>query len=193
MEETVVTWIFKAFDVLKVPRLFEFTWRLLTRTSPLTQAEIDTASEVLGRRAIQYRKVCVAQGGLLRIIFKLNRGRPFVTFHTINFPSSGRSSRLNLAVVVHELVHVYQFERLGSVYIWQALRAQRTTGYRYGQWQQLKQDWNNGRHFRNYNREQQGRIAQDYYSKVIEKGRLAEDPIRQAYEPFINELRNGDL
>lgn len=189
----MVTWIFKAFDVLKVPRLFEFTWRLLTRASPLTLTEIDTASAVLGREAIQYRNVRVAQGGLLRVIFKLNRARAFVTFHTINLPSSGRSSRLNLAVVIHELVHVCQFERLGSVYIWQALRAQRTTGYRYGGWQRLKQDWNNGRHFRNYNREQQGQIAQDYYSKVIEKGRLAEDPIRQAFEPFINELRDGDL
>jgi len=38
-----------------------------------------------------------------------------------------------------------------------------------------------------------GQIAQDYYSEVVAKGLLAEDPIRQAYEPFIDELRSGEL
>jgi len=57
----------------------------------------------------------------------------------------------------------------------------------------LAEDWENGRHFRDYNREQQGKIAQDYYSEVVAKGLSAEDPIRQAYEPFIAELRNGEL
>jgi len=91
------------------------------------------------------------------------------------------------------LTHVYQFELVGSIYIWQALRAQRATGYWYGGWQQLEEDWSNGKHFRDYNREQQGKITQDYYSEVVAKGLLAEDPIRQAYEPFIDELRNGEL
>jgi len=94
---------------------------------------------------------------------------------------------------VHELIHVCQFELVGSIYIWQALRAQRTTGYRYGGWQQLKEDRSNGKHFRDYNREQQGQIAQDYYSEVVAKQLLAEDPIRQAYEPFVDELRKGEL
>jgi hypothetical protein len=95
--------------------------------------------------------------------------------------------------MVHESTHVFQFEVIGSIYLWQALHAQRTTGYRYGGWQQLKQDWSNGKHFRNYNREQQGQIARGYYSEVIEKRRPVEDPIRQAFEPFINKLRAGDL
>jgi len=54
-------------------------------------------------------------------------------------------------------------------------------------------DWGDGRHFRDYNREQQGQIAQDYYAEVVETGRSPQDPISQAYEPFIAELRNGDL
>ena len=189
----MVAWIFRAFDVLKIPRLFEFTWRLLTRASPLTLTEIDAASAVLGRKAIQYSKVCVAQGGILRVIFKLNRARAFVVFHTINFSKPRDNSSEHLCTMVHELTHVFQFEVIGSIYLWQALRAQRTTGYRYGGWQQLKQDWSNGKHFRNYNREQQGQIARGYYSEVIEKRRPVEDPIRQAFEPFINKLRAGDL
>ncbi len=50
------------------------------------------------------------------------------------------------------------------------------TGYSYRGWQQLEKDRGNGKHFRDYNREQQAKIAQDYYSAVITKGLSAEDP-----------------
>ena len=57
----------------------------------------------------------------------------------------------------------------------------------------MKRDWESGKHFGGYNREQQGQIAQDYYRKVVAKGLSAENPVYQAYEPFINELRKGKL
>jgi len=186
-------WFFRAFDALRGPRAFEIAWRILTGASRLIPTETDTASTVFGRGAIRYDAVRVAQGGLLRLVFKINRRRGFATFHTVNLPSSGRNSRSHLDIVVHELTHVYQFEVAGSIYIWEAIRAQRTTGYGYGGWQQLQVDRGNGRHFRNYNREQQAQIAQDYYTEVVETGRSPQDPISQTYEPFIAELRNGDL
>ncbi len=189
----MTVWIFRMFDLLKGPRLFEIIWHILTGVSALTETEINAASSVLGTSAIRYGTVRIAEGGLLRLIFRFNRRRAFTTFHTINLPRSGGHSRSHLDIVVHELTHIYQFELVGSIYIWQALRAQRATGYWYGGWQQLREDWSNGKHFRNYNREQQGQIAQDYYNEVIVKGLLTEDPIRQAYEPFINELRKGAL
>jgi len=96
-------------------------------------------------------------------------------------------------LLVHELVHVRQFENVGSVYIWQALRAQRTNGYGYGGPKQLTEDRSNGMHFRDYNREQQGQIAQDYYRDVVEQALPESDTRREAYEPFIDELRDGDL
>lgn len=182
-------WICRAFDVIHGPRLLEIIWRLLTKVRALSVTEFQAASSVLGASAIRYGDVRVADGGLLWLIFKFNKRRAFATFHTINIPSS----RSRLAVVVHELTHVYQFELIGSIYIWQALRAQWSDGYRYGGWRQLEKDWSNGKHFDDYNREQQGQIAQDYYSKVVAKGLSAEDPVYQAYEPFINELRNGEL
>ncbi len=189
----VAVWIFRVFDALHGPRLFEIIWHFLTRVNVLIETEINAASSVLGTSAIQYGAVRIAESGLLGPIFRLNRGRAFTTFHTINLPRSGGHSRSHLDIVVHELIHVYQFEFVGSIYIWQALRAQRETGYWYGGWQQLEEDWSSGKHFRDYNREQQGQIAQDYYSEVVAKGLLAEDPIRQAYEPFIDELKNGQL
>ena len=186
-------WIFQLFDIVRGPRLFEFIWHILTGVSPLTDTEIEAASAVLGPSSIRYNSVRVAEGRLLRLIFKFNGGRAFTTFHTINLPRIGSHSRLHLDLLVHELVHVFQFELVGSVYIWQALRAQRTNGYGYGGPEQLTEDKSNGMHLRDYNREQQGQIVQDYYRNVVEHALPESDPMRQAYEPLINELRNGGL
>lgn len=185
--------IFKIIDVCRLPWILEIVWHLLTRVSPLTDEEINAGSSVLGVASISYAEVRVAQGRILNIIFKLNGNRAFTTFHTINLPKSGRHTRSHLDIIVHELTHVFQYERIGSVYIWQALRAQRTNGYSYGGWQQLKQDRDNDKHFRDFNREQQGQIAQDYYNKVIVPDLPEQDPVSQAYESFINELRAGEL
>lgn len=186
-------WIFLIFDALHLPRIFEIIWHIPARVSRLSQYEIDAALLVFGTNAIQYDSIRVAEDRLLKFIFRLNKRRAFTTFNTINLPSSGSNSRPHLDIVVHELTHVCQYRLMGSIYIWQALRAQRTTGYKYGGWLQLVEDRNNGKHFRDYNREQQGQIAQDYYNEVIIKDLLAENPIHQAYEPFIDELRNREL
>ena len=188
-----MVWIFRVFDALHGSRLFEIIWHILTRIDVLSETEINAASSVLGTSAIQYGAIRIAEGRLLGLIFRLNRRRAFTTFHTINLPKSGGHSRSHLDIIVHELTHVYQFELVGSMYIWQALRAQKTNGYDYGKWRQLGEDWSNGKHFRDYNREQQGQIAQDYYNEVIVKDLSDQDPIRQAYEPFVDELRKGEL
>jgi len=186
-------WISRVSDGLHGPRLFEVIWHILTRVTVLRETEIAAASSVLGNSFPPYETVRIAESGLLSLIFRIKAKRAFTTFHTVNLPSSGKHSRPNFDIIVHELVHVCQFELVGSIYIWQALRAQKTDGYRYGGWQQLEKDRSKGKHFRHYNREQQGQIAQDYYNEVVVKQRLAEDPVHQAYEPFISELRKGEL
>jgi len=186
----VTGWLSRAFDFLRGPAVFQFIWRILTRTSPLAQGEIAAASSVFGSGAIRYGAVRVAEGRILGLVFRLNQGRAFTTFHTVNLPSSGPHSRSHLDIVVHELTHVYQFEIVGSIYLWQAIRAQRTTGYLYGGWQQLQVDRGNGKHLRDYNREQQGMIAQDYYAQVVQTALPPQDQVRLAYEPFIADLRN---
>ena len=185
--------MFRLFDVARGPRLFGLFWHMATRVSPLTEAEINAASAVLGPSGIRYHRVRVAEGRLLTLIFKVNGKRAFTTFHTVNLPSTGSHSRPHLDLLVHELVHVRQFENVGSIYIWQALRAQRTDGYGYGGPKQLTEDRSNGKHFRDYNREQQGQIAQDYYREVVEQALPESNTRRQTYEPFIDELRHGDL
>ena len=188
-----MTWLFRLFDLIRGPTVFEPLWRLFTGAGLLTEKELAAASSVLGSDTIMYGSVRMAEGGLLRLVFRLNGGRAFTTFHTINLPGSGHHARSKLEIVVHELVHVYQFERVGSEYIWQALRAQRAKGYKYGGWAALVEDRCNGKRLCDYNREQQGQIAQDYYRDVVEKALPSSDPVRLAYEPFIDDLRRGDL
>ena len=186
-------WFCKLFDLLMGPAVFQFGWHILTRTSRLTEAETTVMSQVLGSDQVGYGRVRISEGRILSWIFKRNRDRAFTTFYTINLPAEGRHSRPNLKLLVHEMVHVRQFEVVGSIYIWQALRAQRAEGYSYGGWNQLAEDWHRGRRFKDYNREQQGQIAEDYHADVVEAGLPSDDPMRQAYEPLIEELRAGKL
>ena len=180
-------------DKIRIPFIIEKIWHLLTSVSVLTTSELSAASSVLGANAIQYDKVRVAEGRILYIISKFIRNRAFTLFHTVNFSKESGHSRAELDIVVHELVHVLQFEKIGSLYIPQSLQAQMNEGYGYGGWTQLAQDWHDGRHFRDFNREQQGQIAEDYYNLVVSPALPPDAPVSLAYQPYISELRNGDF
>jgi hypothetical protein len=73
------------------------------------------------------------------------------------------------------------------------LRAQQEGGYFYDSWPGLNKWRADGKHFDDYNREQQGQIAQDYQKDVIEAGLPEGNEVRVAYEPFIAELKLGQL
>ena len=179
------TLLWYIFDLLGGPEFVQVFLRLATETRRLTQDEIMVAIDVLGPKAIRYQNVRIAQGGILQTVFRLNGNRAFATWHTINMPE-GRDT--NLALVVHELTHTFQYERVGSVYIGQGLWVQIRLGrkaYDYGGLAGLRGSWAAGKHYKDYNREQQGQIAQDYCALV----RAEQDTT--AYEPFIAELRKG--
>ncbi len=172
-------------DLVGTPEAFRILWHMLTHNSRLSPSEIAYVASVLGPNAIRYRDVRVAEGGILNAIFRLNRGRAFTTFHTINLPGKDGAGRSMEGLIVHELVHVLQHERLGSVYIGQCLRAQRTEGYAYGRAAGLRAARDRGKRLCDFNREQQAQIAEDYYNR-----RRAGDDVT-AYEPFIQDLREG--
>jgi hypothetical protein len=65
---------------------------------------------------------------------------------------------------IHEMVHVWQFQTHGSVYIPRALWAQRTDmGYNYGGVQALRMAVLQGRSLSDFNYEQQADIISDYF------------------------------
>ncbi len=157
------------FDLAGGPELAEFFLRGLTRATPLTVAEQAAAATLLGPAAIRWGEVRVAEGGVLWLIFARNGNRAFTTWHTVNMPLAGRHTRSHLDIVIHELVHVYQYERLGSASIVEALLAQVTAGYGYGGESGLQADQAAGRGYAYYNREQQAQIVQDFFT-MCERG-----------------------
>ena len=175
------------FDLIGGPEFAQFFWRLATDTRPLTGEEIQAAMTVLGSNAIRYGDVRIASDGLLRLAFGMNKNRAFATWHTINLPESRAH---DMSLLIHELTHTRQYERVGSVYIGQGLWVQWRLGrraYDYGGPGGLQVDRAAGKRYCDYNREQQGQIAQDYCA-LAQAGRDT-----SAYEPFIVELREGLL
>jgi hypothetical protein len=181
----LATLITRLLDLIGVPELVDFFWRTVSHMSSLTGAEIAAASQVLGPTALRWGDVRVAQGGLLGLWYRLKGDRAFDTFYTVNLPRSGPHARENLDILIHELVHVYQYERVGSVYGVESLYAQHTTGYDYGGPEGLRKALTEGKRFCSFNREQQAQIVQDYYL-LLRQGADAPD-----YESFIAEMRAG--
>lgn len=175
------------FDMVGGPEAAQLLLRAFTQTRPLTAQEIEVAAAVLGEAALNYKRVRLAQGGILTYAFRLNKNRAFSTWHTINMPPDRDK---DLPLLVHELTHTFQFERVGTVYIGQALLEQKKHGraaYHYGGEDGLLTDCAAGKHYRDYNREQQGQITQDYCA-LLHAGKDT-----SAYTPFIAQLRAGKL
>jgi hypothetical protein len=194
------TWLLslstRLFDLAGGPDLGELLIHLGSHCEPLAPAESAAARAVLGPLATRWGAVRVAQGGLLELIFQRNGGRAFTTWRTINMPAQGHNARANLEIVVHELTHVLQYERVGTIYMLEALRAQASAeSYDYGKLAGLDDRWKTQQHLCDLNREQQASVAQDYFRECIldaasqPGGALAD--LRRRYRPWIEELRAG--
>ena len=123
--------VLKIVDLFQIPKILQVLLRLLTHASILTAEELEAAGSVLGPEAVQYPKVRIAEGGVMTVVFKINGDREMTLFRTINLPAKGHHSRGHLKLLVHEMVHVKQFEKVGSVYLAQAVRAQKIESYTY--------------------------------------------------------------
>lgn len=139
--------VLRILDLVGFPEVGELLLHLFSSTRKLTSDEISAASSVLGGGAVRWGDVRVGSGGVLDLIWKLNMGRAFTTWHTINAPPGTA-----IKVMVHELAHVYQYERVGTLYMAQAIHAQVTRGagaYVYGDLVAHKRA---GKPFRAFNR-----------------------------------------
>ncbi len=154
------------FDLLGGPEILEFLIHLWTKTTPLSGDEVAMISAILGPDAMRYGDVRVVEGGLFDLIFKLNGNLAFATWHSINLPRTGRHTRANKSIVVHELTHVYQYERVGSRYLGEAIYMLSKNKTR------LLQLWWNNRSVRSLSRPSkvpslQPRTTSDDYSRLF--------------------------
>jgi hypothetical protein len=82
-----------------------------------------------------------------------------VTFNMIHF-----DKELSEPIIVHELVHVHQYQKYGSVYLYRALQAQLSKNtYDYGGPGNLASGAMKGKTINDYNFEQQASIVEDFY------------------------------
>ncbi|MBK8473728.1 MAG: hypothetical protein IPL33_17085 [Sphingobacteriales bacterium] len=152
-------------------------------TVPLTGSQIAIAKEVYGN-SINYNLVRVDRRALIGPSWT---GRDYTSFHTINGWGT-----LSSDVLIHELGHVWQYERMGAMYMPQAIHDQITMpqAYDYGGVAALEANKTKG--IWAFGREQQAQIFQDYYR--IKHGMLPEQGSATVadlplYEHYINEIR----
>lgn len=150
----------------------------------LTELEIIEAAKVLGK-SLSYHKVRIDEDSWIASVgawLKGSLGMGVALWHTINFnrkihPEPGNA---DMCWLIHELTHVAQYEAVGSRYIGEALHAQMTSGYHYGGMKGLE-----GKHLRDFNREQQGDIIRDAYWKLAHRMDLG------PYARMIEEAKKG--
>ncbi|MGZ4170219.1 MAG: hypothetical protein ACXVR1_00475 [Solirubrobacteraceae bacterium] len=95
---------------------------------------------------------------------------------------------LDIETAVHELTHVAQYEHVGAVDMPQALHGQASEmGYDYGDLAKAHAD---GKHYKDFNREQQAQIAEDYYLVTHGRGGYY-GGTAETLQPFIDEMRAG--
>lgn len=148
--------VFFLLDVLLVPDLLMLIDRLVKpRRRALTRREIELAYSVFGHH-IDYDKV--------RVDSRAHLGPRQFRFAYVGFQVVKSWGDLSDPVLIHELVHVWQYGRFGSVYIPRALWAQHVGGgYDYGGEGALMRVHAQGGSLLDFNYEQMGEVVADYF------------------------------
>jgi hypothetical protein len=145
-------------------------------TRKLTDREVEIAKSVFGD-SLNYDLVRIDKGATLGPSWT---NRPYTSFHTINsWGNLGENPADERATLIHELTHVWQYERDGSIYMPDALGSQKkpgltpgfnTLGYDYGGATMLNSHKSDGLAWFNY--EAQAQIVEDYYKLKYEPNAL---------------------
>lgn len=142
-------------DVLGLPEVYSVLGELVKpRTRGLNARERALAQRFFGE-GMPYHRIAIDQGAWL--------GPPQGRFCYVSFGTINLWGQMSDCLLVHELVHVWQFHRWGSVYIPRALVAQRSAaGYNYGGLGPLKIALAGGWGLASFNAEQQADVVADY-------------------------------
>jgi hypothetical protein len=178
-------------ETVGVTEGLQLFWGLIFRLRTLSLPERRASEQVHKTGQIPYWKVRVDENSWL-----IGIGQQFAKwFHTKTSPAAITTmhvihapKRLTLPVAVHELTHVAQYEKLGAMYMPQALHGQGSSmGYSYGNLTAARAA---GKHYKDYNREQQASMAEDYYR--VKNGLMADYGATKAeLQPFIDDMRAG--
>lgn len=198
-------------SVQDAERIIRTVEALMPNARGLSNLESQAAVRVYDD-AINYDDVRILQGGAVQDILNSNGGRAFVLGNTIIAPEvwghtvdgyNGRST------VIHELMHVCQYQHQGWHYVYESVRGQSSEGqdfYDYGGPSALQTAYHAGYRMKDYNVEKQSMIMQDYYRLINGLGpsringqtySFGTQTNRANYESiywqFVQNVRSGDI
>lgn len=144
-----------ATDLLPLAWIYSTVLDLIkSQSRPMTFEELEVARKVFGS-AIPLHLISLDPQSLP---VRRGIGTAYVSFFSINYWNT-----LPAHILVHELVHIWQYERYGSVYISESLWAQQWGGgYDYGGLEALRL-YSDGAGLEAFNFEQQADIIEDYF------------------------------
>ena len=181
--EWIIDFGFYMGDLFIIPDVFEFisVW-IQPQTRLLDDDEIHYAKKYFYNK-VELRNVRVNN----HIPKRLEKvAVAFVTFNTIHF-----SKQISLPIFIHEMVHIWQYQKFGSVYIFRALKAQRSKeGYNYGGLETLYSKMLKNYVFTDFNFEQQGEIFEDY-CKMKESETNGNPIVEASFEYFVGQVRDN--
>jgi hypothetical protein len=152
-------------------------------TRAMTADEIKLAKTVFGN-SINYNLIRIDEYAVIGPKFS---GREYVSFHTIN-----GWGKIDPSTLIHELTHIWQYEKMGAMYMPRALHGNSKPGfYDYGGVPALIA--NAGKGMDAFNPEQQGDIMEDYYRILnnipVKHGSGTKSDIFH-YEVYVNEVKS---
>lgn len=179
---TLLIYILELFGIGGIYQTFAEIIKFNTR--PLSSKEIEIAKTIFGD-GLNYELIRWDK----KAYFGAKKHKiAYVSFHTINSWGTLRAD-----IFIHELVHVWQYEQMGAVYMPRALAAQKTKeGYNYGGIEPLERYAYKG--LSAFNLEQQADIIADYFRIINDmkpewgSATKADLPL---YETYVNEMRNS--
>jgi hypothetical protein len=152
-------------------------------TRPLLPAEVEKVEQIFGK-TLNTNRIRIDESAFLG---PRTKHFAYVSFYTINYWGD-----LSDDMFIHELVHIWQYKQLGSVYIPRALKAQFSSeGYDYGGLANLVLAIRSGRGLKHFNVEQQGDIIADYYR--ILSGNNPRWSVKSPQDLWVFEHLIGDL
>ncbi len=172
---------FYILDVLLIPEVYEILFESVKWNMRNLDIEEQAVVRAIFKESVDPNRVRLDEKAVLG---PKQKKFAYVSFQTIN--SYGKMSE---AVLIHEIVHVWQFLKFGSVYILKALMAQHSKqGYDYGSVPGLVQMQEKGCKFCEFNFEQQGDIVMDYFRLLKRPPELVNEPLMNLYRHFVEEL-----
>jgi hypothetical protein len=150
-----------------------------SNTRALTEEEIEKGRSVFGD-SLNYKIIRLDTKAKIATI---DKGIIYVGFNTINSWGEFRDD-----ILIHELMHVWQYQNYGAGYIANALKAQISpAGYNYA----YTEGWHLKSSIHDFNAEQQADLIQDYFR--LRRGQKAQwklAPFIQIahYQRFIDEI-----